>query len=86
MIGPHYKTTQVAESVPFDNSTNGFVSDNVQGAIEEAGISGGSSFCYTRLVTMSETIPSGVTCFARNPILDTGVAITIDAGGEWYII
>lgn len=27
--------TQVAESVPFDNSTNGFVADNVQAAIEE---------------------------------------------------
>lgn len=28
--------TQVAKSVPFDNSTNGFVSEDVQAAIEEA--------------------------------------------------
>lgn len=28
--------TQVAQSVPFDNSTNGFTADNVQNAIEEA--------------------------------------------------
>ena len=27
---------QIAESVPFDNGTNGFVSDNTQAAIEEA--------------------------------------------------
>lgn len=28
--------TQVATSTPFDNATNGFISDNVQEAIEEA--------------------------------------------------
>lgn len=33
----HYVTsTQVASSVPFDNSTNGFTSTDVQAAIEEA--------------------------------------------------
>lgn len=31
----HYSVTPVAESVPFDNSTNGFVADDVQAAIEE---------------------------------------------------
>lgn len=30
-----YIKTEVAASIPFDNSTNGFQSDNVQGAIEE---------------------------------------------------
>ena len=28
--------TEVAESVPFDNATNGFIADNTQAAIEEA--------------------------------------------------
>jgi hypothetical protein len=28
--------TQVASSIPFDNGTNGFVADDVQGAIEES--------------------------------------------------
>lgn len=31
--------TQVAESVPFDNSTNGFTAEDVQEAIEEVGTS-----------------------------------------------
>ena len=35
--------TPVAESVPFDNSTNGFLSDNTQGAIEETSDTAGSS-------------------------------------------
>jgi hypothetical protein len=30
------RPTDVAQSIPFDNDTNGFVSDNVQDAIEEA--------------------------------------------------
>ena len=29
------KKSQVAESIPFDNDSNGFASDDVQGAIEE---------------------------------------------------
>ena len=29
------QSTQVARSTPFDNDTNGFVSENVQAAIEE---------------------------------------------------
>lgn len=33
-IGPIYKSP-VARSIPFDNSTNGYVSTEVQGAIEE---------------------------------------------------
>lgn len=34
MNGP-FRFSDVAKSVPFDNSTNGFVADNVQEAIEE---------------------------------------------------
>ena len=29
------KVTQVAQSLPFDNDTNGFVSDNAQEALQE---------------------------------------------------
>lgn len=32
--------SQVAESIPFDNDTNGFTADDVQAAIEEAAASG----------------------------------------------
>jgi hypothetical protein len=40
--------TEVAESVPFDNATNGFTSDNVQGAIEEIGASASPGFSWGR--------------------------------------
>jgi len=40
--------TEVAESVPFDNATNGFTSDNVQGAIEEIGASASPGFTWGR--------------------------------------
>lgn len=35
-MSKHISITPVAESVPFDNSTNGFISEEVQSAIEEA--------------------------------------------------
>lgn len=35
----YISSTPVARSIPFDNSTNGFDSDNVQGAIEEVQVS-----------------------------------------------
>lgn len=38
---PDFRLTQVAVSTPFDNSTDGFVSNNVQGAIEESLASAG---------------------------------------------
>lgn len=42
--------TQLAEFTPFDNSTNGFLSDNVQDAIVEAKISGGvDNFSYHKI-------------------------------------
>ena len=40
--------TDVAESIPFDNATNGFTSDNVQGAIEEIGASASPGFTWGR--------------------------------------
>lgn len=36
MQNPGFSTTSVASSTAFDNATNGFTSDNVQAAIEEA--------------------------------------------------
>jgi len=39
---------QVAQSVWFDNSTNGFTSDNVQSAIEEIGASASPGFTWGR--------------------------------------
>lgn len=38
----------VAQQVPFDNSTNGFTSDNVQNAIEEIGASASPGFTWGR--------------------------------------
>jgi hypothetical protein len=38
----------VARSVPFDNTSNGFVSDEVQGAIEEIGASASPGFSFGR--------------------------------------
>jgi len=46
--------TYVAEQVFFDNSTNGYAADNVQGAIEEVGISASPGFSFGR----SGNIPS----------------------------
>lgn len=48
--------TQNAAQTPFDNSSNGFFSDNVQDAIEEAG----SSFSFTLVPEgKTVTIPEG---------------------------
>ena len=57
-IGPVYKS-DVAKSIPFDNSTNGFVSTDAQGAIEEirntVATSASPGFTYGR----SGTLPAG---------------------------
>lgn len=42
------KFTNVAGSTPFDNSENGFTSEDVQGAIEEAGNSVSPGYQWTR--------------------------------------
>ena len=45
--------TKIQEAIetPFDNSTNGFTSDNVQGAIEEIGASASPGFSFGRSST-----------------------------------
>jgi len=72
--------SQVAESVPFDNDTNGFTSDNVQGAIEEIGASASPGFSFGRNGALSQNtwlrrpgnVPSnraGVTVDINNPVI-----------------
>lgn len=59
--------TNVAESIPFDNSTNGFTSDNAQGAIEEVKSSASPGFSFGKSGNspsgtwlQCETVPSNV--------------------------
>jgi hypothetical protein len=67
----HIESTPVAKSIPFDNSTNGFVSTNTQAAIEEVvgtivtSASPGFSFGRTGVSSAGtymqcETVPSNV--------------------------
>jgi len=59
------KKSQVAEEIPFDNDTNGFDSTDVQGAIEEVGLSASPGFSFGRSSNVNsgtwlqcETVPS----------------------------
>jgi hypothetical protein len=72
--------TPVAEQIPFDNETNGFVSDTVQDAIEEIGASASPGFSFGRSGTLSPNtwlrrpgnVPSnraGVTISISSPII-----------------
>lgn len=67
MSSPYISTTQVASSVPFDNSTNGFSSTDVQGAIEEIKSSASPGFSFGRSGVansgtwlQNETVPSNI--------------------------
>ena len=75
-----FEATNVAESTPFDNDTNGFVSDNVQDAIEEIGASASPGFSFGRSGNLSSgawlrrpgNVPSnraGVTIPISNPVI-----------------
>lgn len=48
--------TPVAESIPFDNATNGYVSDNVQGALEEGVSTALNTPIYTILLQHNGTV------------------------------
>lgn len=48
------KKTTVAESIPFDNDTNGFTSEDVQGAIEEIGASASPGYSFGRSGNLSQ--------------------------------
>lgn len=72
--------SQVAESVPFDNTGNDFNSDNVQGAIEEIGVSASPGFSFGRSGNVvantwlqNETVPSnkaGRFIYIGNPVVE----------------
>lgn len=79
-----YTFGPVAESIPFDNETNGFSSDNVQDAISEIGASASPGFSFGRSGALSQNtwlrrpgnVPSnraGVTIGINNPVI-VGVA------------
>lgn len=79
------KKSQVAESIPFDNDTNGFDSDNVQEAIEEIGAGASPGFTFSRPGGQSGNTwlkiaggvvsnRAGIPVFISNPILTTVVA------------
>jgi len=75
----HY-ITQVARSIFFDNSSNGFTANNVQAAIEEIGASASPGFSFGREGTSSngvwlrrvgniETNRTGITISVTNPVI-----------------
>lgn len=60
-------TTPVARSTPFDNATNGFISTDVQGAIEEVQTSASPGYSFGRsgvttggAYLQTQTVPSNV--------------------------
>jgi len=72
--------SQVAEEIPFDNTSNGFVSEDVQAAIEEIGASASPGFSFGRNGNLSQNtwlrrpgnVPSnraGVTLDIANPVI-----------------
>lgn len=67
----------VSSIVPFDNSTNGFIADNVQDAIEEAAASSTSNFSFKN-VNINLTIPSNQQMVVyQNIDVDNGVDLNI---------
>lgn len=54
-----FHSTQVAYSVPFDNDTNGYNSDNVQGAIEEGVGNALNTPIYTIVLQHNGTVSNG---------------------------
>ena len=66
--------SQVSQSLPFDNSTNGFVADNAQEAIEEAGNQAISSI-EKILSTESFTIPVRRQMITHGLLINEGLLI-----------
>lgn len=75
----------IAENIPFDNTSNGFSSDNLQGAIQEIGASASPGFSFGRNGSLSRNtwlrrpgnVPSnraGVTVDITNPVV-TKIAV-----------
>lgn len=70
----------VAESIPFDNDSNGFIADNVQEAIEEIGASASPGFSFGRSGNSSQNTwlrrpgnvvsnRAGVSVAINNPVI-----------------
>jgi len=73
-----FKLPKTASELPFDNSTNGFTSSDVQGAIEEIGASASPGYSFGRAGNLPSGtwlnrpggVPSnksGITLFINNP-------------------
>lgn len=79
MAGSKLDIKQVAKNTPFDNSSNGFTSTTVQGAIEEIGASASPGFSWGRSGSigsgtwlLNESVPSNNTgryVSISNPVL-----------------
>lgn len=72
----------IAQNIPFDNSSNGFSSDQLQGAVEEIGASASPGFSFGRNGNVSSNtwlnrpgnVPSnraGITIPISNPVITT---------------
>lgn len=42
--------------------------------------------CITRRVIEDFTIINEQTCLQRNPIINNGINVTVNDGGEWFIL
>lgn len=78
----HYSVTPVAESIPFDNSTNGFTADNVQAAIEEA--KGGSTSIFSILTHFRNAAGTPIQTYERTSgtHIDSGPLVVVDNNGD----
>jgi hypothetical protein len=65
-----------SEDVPFDNSSNGFTADNVQGAIEEAAGSGGSVTPPYLIAVVCKTSGSCLVYTKAQIIVDSSLCFT----------
>lgn len=80
----HYTVTPVAESIPFDNDTNGFVSDNVQDAIEEAKGSGGTTGIFNILTHFRNAAGTRIQMYERTSgtHIDAAPLVVVDNNGD----
>ncbi len=69
-----------------DSAVAGFPKRQISiGSLPSSG-GGGGDPCITRAVSSDITIATGTTCLQRNPTIAAGVVVTVETGGEWYIL
>lgn len=75
------KITPVAKSMPFDNSTNGFSSANVQGAIEEGYVGAANASRGPTVCGFNGTASAGrwLEFFSKNPSNDAPFVLAEDS-------